>query len=414
MARLPPPVNRANQNQVRAALRTNPQPLPTILQTLSSLLSTASSSTSALVRVSPLSLDSLLLSLYSMASHLKHTLNFDLAAFLRNARPNVCPALLKAHLLAVRRSTLDKYIQYTILFLEWFLPQRPNATAHDITGSLIAEYMWELLQRNVKPQTIRLYTNGLQYFFPNTRLPNQQHVIHTTQQALLKHFGVPKNQKWPMTIDLLLRVLRLEPPDTLLKLRNFLVVLFMVAGFLRYSDLAKLTFATTRFTKVTHERERINAIVLFLPWRKNVARDQGDMVLIAVKKRFSLNAIEYLRDYLRMLKHPPKPHRVRAIAQNQDAPLFPSFSTGKPMTRQSIAAIYKHYARLLGLPPEHFSTHSGRIGGVVEAMRLGCKDAYIRHHGSWASTCYLGYANDPVYAHIAVSAALLGARSNPS
>jgi len=87
---------------------------------------------------------------------------------------------------------------------------------------------------------------------------------------------------------------------------------------------------------------------------------------------------------------------VRALAQflairpSWDGLLFRFFG-GDPLTSQRFSRTLRKSVKALGLPPEHFSSHSFRIGAATSAAMCGVSEEQIKNMGRWKSTAYKSY-----------------------
>jgi hypothetical protein len=169
-----------------------------------------------------------------------------------------------------------------------------------------------------------------------------------------------------------------------------------IAGFLRGSEVSQILLSNVNIFQCPHEGEVINALSIYMPTRKNVAKEQGDLVFIGYKPGYSIDLFPLLFRYLRLLKAKPPKYTY----------LFSHFQNGNKFAKDMVSKIFKKCALRLGLDPRFYASHSARIGGVTSAMKLGLPDAYIKDHGSWASTCFLGYYNDTTFAKLAVTTSL--------
>jgi hypothetical protein len=116
--------------------------------------------------------------------------------------------------------------------------------------------------------------------------------------------------------------------------RDFCIVMLMVTGFLRYDDLSQITLGNVRYTTAQFHDETIPAIAIYLEHCKNVAKELGDVVLIASKPTYKLQALTMLHSYTKWLRAPPVPHRCSIVGATRQSPLFPSLTKGTPLSRQ--------------------------------------------------------------------------------
>lgn len=90
-------------------------------------------------------------------------------------------------------------------------------------------------------------------------------------------------------------------------------------------------------------------------------------------------------------------------------PLFmlPSKKSFSPVTYYQFQNFLKHMVKLIGKNPADYSTHSFRRGGASHAFSCFVPSELIKHHGDWASDCYLVYLNFSFDQRLSVAKAML-------
>lgn len=78
-------------------------------------------------------------------------------------------------------------------------------------------------------------------------------------------------------------------------------------------------------------------------------------------------------------------------------------ATGLPVSRENLRLFLTSLLGLLGIPADHYSTHSFRIGGATSAAIAGLKDFEIQLLGRWSSDCYKRYIRSPLNTFIDIS-----------
>ncbi|OCT91864.1 hypothetical protein XELAEV_18014921mg [Xenopus laevis] len=66
-------------------------------------------------------------------------------------------------------------------------------------------------------------------------------------------------------------------------------------------------------------------------------------------------------------------------------------SDGSFVTRFQFVKIVKGAVRKLGIPPDHYNTHSFRIGAATQASLMGLGEEFIKRLGRWNSSMYQLY-----------------------
>ena len=85
-------------------------------------------------------------------------------------------------------------------------------------------------------------------------------------------------------------------------------------------------------------------------------------------------------------------HNLRRVdPSGDDSPLFRDPATNKPLAYNYMLDMVKKLMTSIGEPPEHFGTHSMRIGGATALFAQGASDMVIRTMGRWSSDCHQLY-----------------------
>jgi hypothetical protein len=96
--------------------------------------------------------------------------------------------------------------------------------------------------------------------------------------------------------------------------------------------------------------------------------------------------IDAVAEVQNMLRVDPVPH-----AQRAGTPLFRVPHTNSSITKQMVHATIKTLMASIGENPEHFGTHSLRIGGATALFAQGADPTVIRTMGRWSSDIYRLY-----------------------
>ena len=78
------------------------------------------------------------------------------------------------------------------------------------------------------------------------------------------------------------------------------------------------------------------------------------------------------------------------VRSGRQGPLFIHFA-GDPLTSFQFRSMLKNGIKLLGLTPDHFSSHSFRIGAATAAALGGASEEEIKRMGRWRSSAYQSY-----------------------
>ena len=85
------------------------------------------------------------------------------------------------------------------------------------------------------------------------------------------------------------------------------------------------------------------------------------------------------------------------VALRRGQPPSPAFvfEDGSYLTRQRLTTSLRELLLAAGLDPDHYASHSFRIGAATTAASAGLPDWQIQAMGRWSSDCYRRYIATP-------------------
>ena len=209
--------------------------------------------------------------------------------------------------------------------------------------------------------------------------PTSSSLIEYVLDAAKRICHRPKKKKQPITPDHIQRIYDLitEEGVTMLHQRNFAMMLLCYAGFLRYDEVANLTFGDIVFhetylkafiekSKTDQFREGFWVFIakidsLFCPVK--TLKSYINSVNINSESEFLFRGMTYFKS--------EKQHRLR----KKNSPL--SYSTAR-------SAVLS-YLKKIGVNEKLFGLHSLRRGGASAAANRGVNDRLFQKHGRWKS-----------------------------
>ena len=179
-----------------------------------------------------------------------------------------------------------------------------------------------------------------------------------------------QNGKAPITINLLRRILRRLPTNTLSGSRDRAIILTGFAGGLRRSEIAGI--------RVEHLSRRPQGITVFLPASKTDQEQEGREVELAASCKSKKNPqaqstcpVQALVHWLK-LSSAKNGHIFRHITRGQNL--------GRPLSPGSIGWIFKRCLTIAGLTSEEaarYGAHSLRAGFATVAYGNGASEIEI-------------------------------------
>ena len=269
----------------------------------------------------------------------------------------------------------------------------PNYCSHYNVTSLPASkltvtYFAVSLSRNLAPSTIRVYTAAIRAAHRENALPDPTHrnpqlslVLRAIRRRRLPNL---RKQCEPITPRLLAQMLRYlrHSPSLCGHDQRMLSAAFTLAfhGFLRVSKftMPPHTRFNPRFHPATsHVAHHRRYFTFFIPRSKTDQFHRGHTIRISRSTRPSICPVRHMRAYMRTMHPTP-------------GPLF-TFRDNRPLTRRRCLQYLRRSLKHSGHNPEHYNTHSFRIGAATTAAHEGATESTIQHLGRWRRSAVKAY-----------------------
>jgi len=248
-------------------------------------------------------------------------------------------------------ATLRAYRTDWAAFVAWCrvqgvtaLPARPETVAAWIASRLEQGRKAATLARGVAAVSCAHELSGFESF-------SSSRVVQDALRGMRRTLGTAPTRKAPATVDLLRRMLDVQP-DTLIGRRNRALLALGFAGALRRSELVTLD--------VTDLVSQEGGALLTL--RRSKTDPDGAGQTIGILNGSIIRALEHVSTWFE-------------AAEITSGRLFRSVDrhgrVGKALSDRSVARIIKTAAEAVGLDPERFSGHSLRAGFVTSGAEAG-------------------------------------------
>ena len=256
-------------------------------------------------------------------------------------------------------------------------------------SKLTVTYFAVSLSRKLAPSTIRIYTAAIRAAHRENALPDPTH--RNLQLSLVlrairrRHLPTQSKQREPITPRLLAQMLRhlCHSPSLGRHDQRMLSAAFTLAfhGFLRVSEftMPPHTRFNPRFHPVTsHVALHRRYFTFFIPRSKTDQFHRGHTIRLSRSTQPPICPVRHMRAYMRTMRQTPP------------GPLF-TFSDGRPLTRRMCLHYLRRSLKHSGHNPQHYNTHSFRIGAATTAAHEGATESTIQHLGRWRSSAVKAY-----------------------
>lgn len=281
------------------------------------------------------------------------------------------------------RVHLKTFVSFCLHFKEDYL----NPTVH-----IICLYIEFLAQSFKSHQAVRNYIHGLRTAFKcmNMDVENfnafEVHMMLRAVSISMEHVPRPA---LPLSEETLLQLVRactaLGPAGAVIKC----ALLFGFFGFLRRSNIAPYagqTFDPSRHTCRGDVISHAPGLILILKWSKTL-QTHDHQFLIPLPRLAASNPLCPVRAFADMCKVCP--------TRSSNQPLFTlprsAAPSGKLLTSNLLAVIFKQLLLACGLNAAFYSLHSLRRGGATSSFRGGANVMHIKRHGTWRSDAFWRY-----------------------
>ncbi|WP_215747860.1 site-specific integrase [Gluconobacter sp. P1C6_b] len=224
------------------------------------------------------------------------------------------------------------------------LPAQPETVAAWIASRLEQGRKAATLARGVAAVSCAHELAGFESF-------SRSRVVQDALRGMRRTLGTAPTRKAPATVDLLRRMIDVQP-DTLIGRRNRALLALGFSGALRRSELVTLDVADL----VSHEGGAL------LTLRRSKTDPDGAGQTIGILNGSTIRALDHLAAW----------YEAAGITSGR---LFRSVDRhgriGGSLSDRSVARIIKTAAEAVGLDPERFSGHSLRAGFITSGAEAG-------------------------------------------
>ncbi len=215
--------------------------------------------------------------------------------------------------------------------------------------------------------------------------PNDCFVIQKLKEGCRRHNTSP-DSRLPITVSILDNLIQKLP---VICNSSYEVTLFKASYLLAFFGFLRVGEITSANRKIMSNRSLAVEDVSFA----------GDCrKYLDVTIRFSKTDQRGQTTKLRIESNPTSSHLCPVKAMSDflvirpkcEGQLFVHFG-GDPLTSYQFSAMLKRGISLMGLCPQHFSSHSFRIGAATSAVLNGIPSDCIKNMGRWKSSAYQRY-----------------------
>ena len=208
-------------------------------------------------------------------------------------------------------------------------------------------------------------------------------------KATVKILTKPSVQRKPLSVAQLKEMVAVCD-NSLLQIRDVLMLILMFTGFLRQSEAVRLQWDDVWIDELEGKK------VLFMVVRKSKMDQAGETATIVVGA-CPLSPL-----------CPVLWYRAYASVAEKNHLLFYSMTNGKPLSLNTPAHTLKRWLTRIGVNPAGYASHSCRRGGATAAARAKAVIHVIKAHGRWASDCVYTYIEDDFGELASLTSAILG------
>ncbi len=255
-----------------------------------------------------------------------------------------------------------------------------------VTSQQVCRYAAYLSSR-LAYSSLQKYLNALRILHLECDLPNplqDNWTLNTVLKGIKRDKGAAVSRKLPVTPQLLLRVraqLRLWEPRDLVFWTACLLAFF---GLFRKSNLlpASTTSLSRGFTRADVAK-CTDGLALRVTWSKT----------IQFRERQFRIPLPFLRDHPLCPATPLLQLMALGLSLPQSAPLlsYPTPTGLSVLTQPQFTQRLRSILAAVGVPPDRYSGHSFRRGGVTWAFQCGLPGELIQILGDWKSEAYKTY-----------------------
>lgn len=245
-------------------------------------------------------------------------------------------------------------------FVDWCRAQGTNPLP--AAPSAVASYLAHLADEGKKASTIdrALASISAKHTADDYDSPRKTNIVSKTLAGIHSRIGTAPEQKAPVLVDTLKRIIRRMDLSELTDIRDRALILVGFAGAFRRSELANLDVGDIIYSP--------QGLTIHIRRSKTDQKGRGRKIGIPHGSDPATDPVTAYRDWIE-------------AAGIDDGPAFRAVrgqrASERRMSDRTVARIIKRAALDVGLSPEEFAGHSLRSGFVTSAARAKVSDRNI-------------------------------------
>ena len=257
---------------------------------------------------------------------------------------------------------------------------------------LTLRYFCAHISTTVCHATVKLYLSAicLHHIEHNHPDPTHDTLLQYVVKGIKRSQSAPTRPRLPITLSILkaLKQALHNATHHTMHDKRMLWAAFTTAfyGFLRAGELcARAVAHFDPDSRLLHSDLTLNStyIRLNIQASKTDPFRQGQTVTIGATSTSTYPRA--LKTYLELLE---------STFSRPSSPLF-VFKDRAYLTRSKLTTTLRNLLLAAGLNPDHYASHSFRIGAATSAAAAGLPDWQIQAMGRWSSNCYTRYIHTP-------------------
>lgn len=208
------------------------------------------------------------------------------------------------------------------------------------------------------------------------------YLIHLKLKSIRRQYSKGKNRKLPLLSSMVNRMERCKSLDPELDKDDELVVMIMLLSIYGLFRISELLSQPSYTLELVNEKKQIT---VRLTDTKTLQRNDGLPELVVVTELGVRKDLRWCPIDLLLRRH----FRIKKGKRKQIISVL--MTNGKRLTRTEYSRRLKGALAKIGINPQKYDTHSGRIGGATMLWDAGFSDAQIMKFGRWRSDSWSIY-----------------------
>lgn len=203
----------------------------------------------------------------------------------------------------------------------------------------------------------------------NTRI-GESDLVCATIHNIAQHCRQP-TQKQPLTSQIIMRICAVININNKEQVRNYYMMLLMMAAFLREAEIVSLEMARIKIL-YDNTNTGIGIEIEHIPFKKK-NKEYVKKFISSAPSNLVMDVITWHKCYMKY------------VDINSSLYLFHDLSSGGQLSAKTPWHIFKRLFELAGLDFRQYGSQSARRGGATAAFEAGISVEMIKQHGNWAS-----------------------------